>query len=234
MGARFHADTTAATIEAVVMASVPANPQILHITHVDNLAGIIQSDGLVSDAMRRTGSAQCSQLVGLSDIKQDRLAKAVTCHPGTHVGDYVPFNFCPRSVMLYILHMGNHPGLTYKGGQRPIVHLQADMFEVVRWADDNNVLWAFTDRNARDRTAYYGRAVADLSRVNWAAVQSHDFRGPVVKEEKQAEFLVKDRVPWTLVHTIGVIDDGIKKEVERLLVNVTHKLVVSVKRSWYY
>jgi len=216
------------------MASVPANPQIFHITHVENVAGIIQSGGLVSDAMRLAGSAQCSQLVGLSDIKQDRLAKAVTCHPATCVGDYVPLNFCPRSVMLYILHMGNRPGLTYKGGQRPIVHLQADMFEVVRWADDNKVLWAFTDRNARDRTAYYGKAVADLSRVNWAAVQSHDFRDPVVKEEKQAEFLVKDQFPWALVHTIGVIDEGIKQKVDGVLVSVTHKPAVSVKRNWYY
>ena len=41
------------------------------------------------------------------------------CYPDNFVGEYVPFNFCPRSVMLYILHMGNAEGLTYHGGQGP-------------------------------------------------------------------------------------------------------------------
>ena len=214
------------------MTGVPANPQIYHITHVRNLPGIIESDGLISDAMRLAGDARCNQLVGISDIKQDRLAKEVKCHPGTCVGDYVPFNFCPRSVMLYILHMGNRPGLTYKGGQRPIVHLQADMFEVVRWADSNHVLWAFTDRNARDERARYSRAIPDLSQVNWAAVESHDFRD--AKEEKQAEFLVKDRFPWSLVNTIGVIDDIVRQQVESALGNATHRPVVRIMRTWYY
>jgi len=50
----------------------------------------------------------------------------VKCHPGTKVGQYVPFYFCPRSIMLYILHRGNHPDLDYREGQGPILHLQAD------------------------------------------------------------------------------------------------------------
>ena len=41
--------------------------------------------------------------------------------------------FCPRSIMLYILHMGNHPDISYKGGQQPIVHLQADFHKVIDW-----------------------------------------------------------------------------------------------------
>ncbi len=52
----------------------------------------------------------------------------VKCHPGTKVGEYVPFYFCPRSVMLYILYMGNHPELGYRGGQAPIVHLSASRY----------------------------------------------------------------------------------------------------------
>jgi ssDNA thymidine ADP-ribosyltransferase, DarT len=33
----------------------------------------------------------------MSTIKQRRLALPVTCHANDHVGDYVPFYFCPRS-----------------------------------------------------------------------------------------------------------------------------------------
>jgi len=64
------------------------------------------------------------------------------------VGQYVPFYFCPRSVMLYILHMGNNPGLTYHGGQSPIVHLQADLGTVLDWVETEDRRWAFSKGNA--------------------------------------------------------------------------------------
>ncbi|MCX6048724.1 MAG: DUF4433 domain-containing protein [Chloroflexi bacterium] len=104
---------------------MPPNPKIYHITHVTNLTNIIAGKGLVSDA-KRIASGLTFSLVGMSTIKQRRLTEIeVSCHPGTKVGQYVPFYFCPRSIMLYILHKGNHPDVSYKGGQRSMVHLQA-------------------------------------------------------------------------------------------------------------
>ena len=71
----------------------------------------------------------------MSVIKARRLFELeVDCHPGTKVGEYVPFYFCPRSIMLYLFYRGNHPDLDYTGGQRPLVHLEADVHEVVEWA----------------------------------------------------------------------------------------------------
>jgi hypothetical protein len=95
------------------MISAPDRPKIYHITHVDNLPSIATRMGLVSDAQRIASGLSCS-LVGMSTIKQRRLNEIeVTCHPGTTVGQYVPFYFCPRSIMLYLLRMGNHPEVTY-------------------------------------------------------------------------------------------------------------------------
>ena len=108
------------------MTAVPANPKIYHITHLDNLASIAASGQLVSDAIRLAQSMNCS-VVGMAEIKHRRIEEMeVSICPGTKVGQYVPFYFCPRSIMLYILHMGNHPELTYRGGQQPIVHLVRD------------------------------------------------------------------------------------------------------------
>jgi hypothetical protein len=40
----------------------------------------------------------------MSSIKRRRIEQlAVSCHPGTRVGDYVPFYFCPRSIMLFVI-----------------------------------------------------------------------------------------------------------------------------------
>ncbi|MGB7412846.1 MAG: DUF4433 domain-containing protein, partial [Thermosynechococcaceae cyanobacterium] len=130
------------------MSGVPSSPKVYHITHIDNLQGIIQANCLISDALRIKDQADC-QLVGMSTIKERRLQEIkVTCHPETTVGQYVPFYFCPRSIMLYVVHMGNHPELTYRGGQEPIIHLQADFETVVAWASQNRTPWALSDGNA--------------------------------------------------------------------------------------
>ena len=76
--------------------SHPQQPKIYHITHVDNLVPIIDDGGLVSDAtmIARGGPVAA---IGMTGIKQRRLTLPVRCHEGDHVGDYVPFYFCPCS-----------------------------------------------------------------------------------------------------------------------------------------
>jgi hypothetical protein len=112
--------------------AVPAQPKLYHITHVDNLPAILTAGGLSSDAaMIAQGGPTAS--IGMGTIKQRRLGLPVKCHPGDHVGDYVPFYFCPRSIMLYLISCANHSEMTYRGGQQPILHLEADLQEVVKW-----------------------------------------------------------------------------------------------------
>ena len=141
--------------------SVPEHPKIYHITHVDNLPGILAAGGLWSDAKRIELGLDC-QVVGMSSIKARRLALPVKCHTGTKVGQYVPFYLCPRSIMLYILHMGNHEEVTYRGGQGPIVHLVADLQATAAWVDSQERRWAFTNGNAG---AYVTRFFSDLHRL---------------------------------------------------------------------
>lgn len=125
------------------MTTPPARPKLYHITHVDNLRAIVAHGGLLSDAdmIARGGPAQA---IGMTGIKRRRVEDLeVDCHPGTKVGDYVPFYFCPRSVMLFVIQRANHPELTYRGGQGPIVHLQADLHAVVGWVEASGGRWAF-------------------------------------------------------------------------------------------
>jgi len=100
---------------------IPANPKIFHIVHVDRLASIVSQGCLFSDAAVQ-GTPLPGTTIGMSTIKARRLAKTLNSYPYLHVGECVPFYFCPRSVMLYMLHMKNHPEITYRGGQTPILH----------------------------------------------------------------------------------------------------------------
>ncbi len=214
--------------------SVPDRPKIYHITHVRNLAPLASSDWLWSDAKRIELGLKC-RVVGMPMIKHRRLEEIdVNCHPGTKVGQYAPFYFCPRSIMLYILHRGNHPDIEYTEGQRPIVHLQADLRATVQWADDNKVRWAFSDRNAGAYLADFFKTWQKLDRINWDAVSATDFRDSQVKEGKQAEFLLFEAFPWTLVQKIGVMDDVIGEEVRASLASASHQPSVRVERAWYY
>lgn len=209
---------------------VPENPKIYHITHLQNLPRILAAGQLYSDAMRIAIAQECD-LVGMATIKQRRLEKIeVTCHRGTTVGQYVPFYFCPRSIMLYLLHKGNHPDLTYRGGQGPIVHLRSDLRRTITWADEHGVQWAFSDSNAGSFYAQFYNQVQDLERLNWAAIESHDFRDPVIKEGKQAEFLFYGAFPWELVEKLGVANNNTLAAVQNIVQNVQ----ASIEPGWYF
>ena len=216
------------------MASVPARPKIFHITHLRNLPQIVTEGRLWSDAKRIERGMDC-EIVGMSEIKRRRLQElSVTCHPGTLVGQYVPFYFCPRSIMLYILHRGNHPELTYRGGQHPIVHLQADLYDTVQAANRHGVRWAFSNTNAGARYTSFFASLDRLSEVNWGAVEATDFRSSIIKDGKQAEFLVFESFPWSLVERIGVAHHTVLQQVQQLLLNAAHQPPSSVEPGWYF
>lgn len=215
------------------MTNRPDPTWIYHITHVENLPSILADEGLYSDAaMTSRGGPKLA--VGMSEIKQNRMQYPVSCHPGDIVGEYVPFYFCPRSIMLYLLHMGNHPGLNCRGGQGPIIHLQANIFRAVEWANSAGVQWAFSLTNAGARYAPFRSDLAQLNEINWAAVTATDFRPPEVKEGKQAEFLVRQFFPWRLVERIGVHSSQRRDQVLASLDKTPHKPPVDVLDDWYF
>jgi len=82
-----------------------ANLKIYHITHVENLASILAAGCIDSDA-RRIGQDLANTTIGMDKIKERRLELGVDCHEGTKVGEYVPFYFCPRSIMLFLIYCG--------------------------------------------------------------------------------------------------------------------------------
>ena len=211
----------------------PAAPKLYHITHVDNLRSIVADGALWSDAIliARGGPAAS---IGMGSIKQRRLGLPVKCHSGDFVGGYVPFYFCPRSIMLFLIHCANHPELKYTGGQVPILHLELDLREVIRWADAQPRRWAFSLSNAGATYSEFRCSADQLDQIDWPAVANTDFRSASVKEGKQAEFLVADSVPWHLVRRIGAINPAMQAQAMRNMGGVVHRPSVEVCRSWYF
>ncbi len=212
--------------------AVPAHPKLYHIVHVDNLASIVADGCLWSDAemIQRQGGT----VIGMGGIKQRRLGLPVSCYAGLNVGDCVPFYFCSRSIMLYVIHCANHPELAYRGGQQPIIHLEADLHQVVNWAAENDRRWAFSLSNAGAVYTQFRSHLDQLDEINWTGVYARDFRPADVKEAKQAEFLVHRSFPWSLVERIGVHSNAIVHRVTNALQNAAHRPIVEIKSDWYY
>lgn len=214
------------------MTQPPDRPKIYHIVHLDRLPTISQG-ALWSDAAIRQ-AAPAGTVIGMNSIKDRRLALPVSCHDGTFVGQYVPFYFCSRSIMLFVIHCANHPELAYRGGQGPIVHLEADLHEAVEWAQANRRRWAFTPANAG---AFYTPFYADvgaLDRLNWPAIAERDFRSADVKEAKQSEFLMHEHFPWTLVRRIGVVTNAMAQNVHAAIQAAAHRPPIEIQPTWYY
>lgn len=210
---------------------VPANPKIYHIVHVDNLASIIAAGGLLSDA--EMAGRPGGTVIGMGRIKARRLNElSLSCHPALRVGQCVPFYFCSRSVMLFMIHKRNEE-LTYRGGQEPIVHLEADMRATIDWAQANGRRWAYTLSNAGSYYFEDRSSLDDLGDVNWNSVNARQWAG-AAKDGKQAEFLIEQAFPWHLVERIGVHSQPIAPRVAAAMHGAAHRPVLEIKRDWYY
>lgn len=208
------------------------NLKIYHIVHIDKLQSIINSGGLLSDSeviARGLGGTN----IGMNKIKQRRLDEiTLDTYPDLFVGQCVPFYFCPRSVMLYMMHMGNSPDITYQGGQDSIIHLEADLMSSIAWANTNAKRWVFTSSNAGSRYFEDTNDIANLSRLNWNAINAKYWNDVV--EEKQAEFLCEHSFEWSLIHRIGVSNQTVYQQVLNIINNTNHKPYVEIKNDWYY
>lgn len=206
------------------MSKVPDHPKIYHITHATNLPGVISEGGLWSD-LRCADKSVTATNIGHRHIKERRKHRNVPPHPGTVVGEYVPFNFCPRSVMLFAVSKGIDD---YRGGQTNVVHLVSTVDQAV----SQSRRWAFTDRHADlDYTLYYS-SLDDLSEVPWGVMDKGYWKDD--KEERQAEFLVHEFFPWTEINEIGVLNAVVESKVRKMLENSEHQPLVSVEPKWYY
>ena len=218
--------------------TVPVQPKIYHIVHVDRLQSII-TDGYLwceGEVFRRTPPGTT---IGMNSIKQRRLKElTLTCYPQLHVGDCVPFYFCPRSVMLYLIAQRNHPELAYRGGQGAIIHLEADLHASVAWAQTYHKRWAFTLSNAGSYFFEDRCRLDQLHEINWEAVQTNRWSGngveASVKEGKQAEFLMEYSFPWQLIERIGVYSRPMYQQTVNVLPNNGHRPRIELRPEWYY
>ena len=216
---------------------VPDRPKIYHIVHVDRLPSILKEGYLLSDSeVRKRGISGTT--IGDPEIKDRRLSKPLHSYPDTVVGDYVPFYFCPRSVLLHInwrAGAGRNIGPsapTNQAGEDEIIHLEADLLKVVLHADANNIRWAFTDINAAIGISRDFNSLSQLDQIDWNAIKSRFWKGKT--DVKSAEFLAHNRFPIHLIDRIGVKLESVQSKVLRTIGQFECDIHIDVTMAWYY
>lgn len=222
--------------------NIPNPVRIFHITAIANLPAICAAGALLS---KNAGAAAGIdyQNIAHQGAQGTRAGRAVPNPPGGVVHDYVPFYFAPRSPMLGAIETGRVANCPWRQGD--IVHLETTVERVVA----GNVPFVFYDRNA---TLAFAQAYSDLARLDAVAwdlltepptldgfckywqnrltVQRHADR----MERRQAEFLVRDRVPLERFVRIGVMDENRAVDVRTILAAASVNSPVAVKPDWYF
>ncbi len=211
---------------------VPPQPKVYHLTHVKNLPSIVQDGRLWSDERVRTLGRPITK-IGFGHLKERRVStQELSSHPGLHVGACVPFYFSVRPPMLHVIHRQDDR-LRYRGGQDPIVYLEADLHASVDWAMESGRRWAFTNANAVSSDFDDFASLDRLDEINWAAVFRRNWR-PDVHHGKQAEFLMEWSFPWELVERVCVRLPQVREQVYDVIASAGHQPRVELAPGWYF
>jgi len=204
---------------------------IYHITDQKNLPGILTQNGLYSkNKEKELLTAPVS--IAYEGLQQRRSETEVPIPPFGTLHDYVPFYFAPRSPMLYAIHKRMIEG--YVGSQQDIIYL----ISRVQIIEANNIPYVFTDGHAIMAFSEFYNQSSDLGNIDWQTMEERYWYDTEQdgdrKRRRQAEFLVKDFLPFHLLKGIAVIDIETETNVKNILERYGKILPVRVKYEWYY
>ena len=206
----------------------PEKGLIFRITHIANV-GWILANGLHCSNSRKSDPNYVQ--IGNSELIERRARRVVPIEPGGTLSDYVPFYFTPYSPMLLNIKTG-YNGVT----KRPMDEI-AILVSSLREVEKNGTQFVFTDRHAYLQTAEFYNRLSRLNRIDWAGLQSRDFRrdpdDPGKLERYQAEALIYKHVPISLIMGIICHCDTERRKLETTCGKLGAKVDVLCKPAWY-
>lgn len=207
----------------------PVPTWLYRITHYENLPHILQH-GVVTANHERSASDWIS--IGHNEIINYRSEKLVTVPPYGTLSDYVPFYFGRYSPMLYVI-MNGYLGVKHYP-QNEIIHLVSSL-EAIK---NTSCQWCFTDGHAWDSLATFYSEESDLDKVHWDLVDSKLWKDDEEhigrKFRKQAELLVKEKVPIECLQYILTYDEHMRIFAANEVLNAGLNIEVKVSRHSYF
>ena len=206
--------------------------RLSHITSIRNLSVLLQCGELRSKNQQQITQASYTY-IAYKHIQDRRAAKTVPCGPGGTLHDYVPFYFAARSPMLYAIHKGYVEG--YEAGQASILHLVTSPEAIGNASLD----FVFSDGHAvMGYTTFYDDLASLPEAIDWEIMKAEYWNDTDEdgdrKRRRQAEFLVYQRFPWSLILGIGVQNQATAGKVNQILKACGQTADVRVLPNYYY
>ena len=240
---RSKAATLARSTAAEAASLDLAAQRVYHLTHIDNLAGILAAQAIRSDAEGASPS------VDISSPHAREARRMITVDDEGHtVADYVPFFLSPNAHVWNSIRAGHDdPRLT---------------LEALGYAASEFVLLVSTVKHAFDAATAQAAAAVDSDAADAAdgslggfAVADGDAVGLLTNfattradaermlkrlradDESEsilgAEVLVADTFPFEQISLIGVANDKVRATVRGILSDAGHKTKVAVYPPWF-
>ncbi|WP_166790835.1 DarT ssDNA thymidine ADP-ribosyltransferase family protein [Cryobacterium mannosilyticum] len=215
--------------------------RIYHVTHIRNLAGILESGALLAD-MSEAWTTRPVVDISSAPNRDARRTALVSGDGSSSVAGYVPFFLSPNARLW--------DGLL-TGTADPRLSVDAHTAEIFDF-----VILVSTVKKLRDAQAAAEDAGADDASDAAVAVTDGDAAGALTRISAtpetsdsllrrlradaesdgilRAELLVAETFPFDLVTLVGVANDKVRDEVRGILAASTHKPKVAVYPPWFH
>lgn len=233
--------------------------RIYHVTHINNLAGVLSSGAILADASKAWDSRPIVD-ISSADTRESRRAVLVAGQGSLSVAKYVPFFLSPdASVWDSIRAHSNDPRLALDDhGSAPFDFVI--LVSTVKKALGAQAAGDTADAEGRDAdvsaadpsdgeatdssssvasvVATDGDATGALTRFGATRDDAErvlrklraDSESPAILE---AEFLVQEAFPFELVTLIGVANDKVREAVKPILAASAYRPKVAVYPPWF-
>lgn len=213
--------------------TAPNPTPIYRIVHVDNLSTILRRQGMHGTNHVPDDGLDYRTIHNV-DIQNERHERLIPCGPGGTLHDYVPFYFGYLSPMLLQLDTNRVAGYTER--QQPLIYLVSTAQSVAT----SGCGFVFSNGHGIAAFTEWFDDLGRLDEVDWDMVYQRYWSDNVDdmdrQRRKQAEFIVHQFCPWTLIQEIGVVNNEAKSRADAILNDFDENLrrPVNIQAAWYY
>lgn len=200
------------------------------ITHRDNLTHMLRH-GLISGHHPSADGKFVS--IGNPEIIDVRSATAVDIVGYGYIGDYVPFYFTPRSIMLYNIVTGYYAPKVPRRNKEEILVIRCLIDRLAQLSQ-----WFFTDGQANDKQSNHYNNLLYLNQIDWNCIQQSNFSksdGDYDRQRRyQAEFLVHHSVPVGYIESICVYSEEVKEWAAQQVKGAGYIIPLHVHKPYFF
>ena len=200
------------------------------VTHIENLPLLIQN-GIVSKHHPKADKSYIN--IGHIEIVGLREKMNVKLEGYGHIGEYVPFYFTPRSIMLLNIITGVNNQFVPKRAKDELLIICCNILKLTTLPN-----WFFTDGQGNNNLTKHYNDMTQLGSIDWESIVKSDFSKKDNDIDRfrryQAEFLVHNEVPISYIDSLYVFNKKAFNYVTDVLNENSINLPVNIQTRYFF